>query len=159
MTKRSAVAGEPGLQRRLGVFDAVVIGLGSMIGAGIFAALAPAARAAGSGLLLGLALAAVVAYCNATSSARLAAQYPASGSADALSKSIPNTDEPPTNEPRPQTRDVAAQPWPTAPRESGGAPVHTCHHDRRPSGSPSIVVERTSALAARNGLLELLPLH
>src|ERR671934_2462326 len=67
------------LRRRLGVFDAVVIGLGSMIGAGIFAALAPAARAAGSGLLLGLALAAVVAYCNATSSARLAARYPASG--------------------------------------------------------------------------------
>jgi APA family basic amino acid/polyamine antiporter len=61
------------------VFDAVVIGLGSMIGAGIFAALGPAAHAAGSGLLLGLALAAVVAYCNATSSARLAALYPASG--------------------------------------------------------------------------------
>ena len=68
-----------GLRRSLGVFDAVVIGLGSMIGAGIFAALGPAARAAGSGLLLGLALAAVVAYCNATSSARLAALYPASG--------------------------------------------------------------------------------
>ncbi|MFD7437504.1 APC family permease [Streptomyces sp. NPDC059861] len=67
------------LDRRLGVPDAVVIGLGSMIGAGIFAALAPAAQAAGSGLLLGLALAAVVAYCNATSSARLAARYPASG--------------------------------------------------------------------------------
>lgn len=50
-----------------------------MIGAGIFATLAPAAGAAGSGLLLGLALAAVVAYCNATSSARLAARYPASG--------------------------------------------------------------------------------
>ncbi|OBK60646.1 transporter [Mycobacterium colombiense] len=67
------------LRRSLGVFDAVVIGLGSMLGAGIFAALGPAARAAGSGLLLGLALAAVVAYCNATSSARLAACYPASG--------------------------------------------------------------------------------
>nr|WP_258310608.1 APC family permease [Streptomyces sp. FT05W] len=67
------------LQRRLGVPDAVMMGLGSMIGAGIFASLAPAARAAGSGLLVGLALAAVVAYCNATSSARLAALYPASG--------------------------------------------------------------------------------
>ena len=67
------------LRRSLGVFDAVTIGLGSMIGAGIFAALGPAARAAGSGLLLGLAVAAVVAYCNATSSARLAARYPASG--------------------------------------------------------------------------------
>ncbi|MCG3043168.1 APC family permease [Streptomyces sp. S1A] len=69
----------PGLRRRLGTGDAVVIGLGSMIGAGVFAAFAPAARAAGAGLLLGLALAAVVAYCNATSSARLAARYPESG--------------------------------------------------------------------------------
>ncbi|MGW0910822.1 APC family permease [Streptomyces sp. NPDC002784] len=68
-----------GLRRTLGVGDAVVIGLGSMIGAGIFAALAPAAHAAGTGLLLGLAVAAVVAYCNAASSARLAARYPASG--------------------------------------------------------------------------------
>ncbi|WP_293049031.1 APC family permease [Mycobacterium sp.] len=75
----NAPSGNGELRRSLGVFDAVVIGLGSMIGAGIFAALGPAARAAGSGLLLGLALAAVVAYCNATSSARLAARYPASG--------------------------------------------------------------------------------
>ncbi|SFB45770.1 amino acid/polyamine/organocation transporter, APC superfamily [Amycolatopsis marina] len=67
------------LARRLGTFDAVTIGLGSMIGAGVFVAFAPAAAAAGSGLLLGLALAAVVAYCNATSSARLAACYPSSG--------------------------------------------------------------------------------
>lgn len=67
------------LRRRLGTGDAVVIGLGSMIGAGIFAALGPAAKAAGSGLLVGLAVAAVVAYCNATSSARLAVRYPASG--------------------------------------------------------------------------------
>ncbi|MUL47986.1 amino acid permease [Mycobacterium sp. CBMA293] len=63
----------------MGLFDAVTIGLGSMIGAGIFVALAPAARAAGTGLLAGLAIAAVIAYCNATSSARLAAVYPASG--------------------------------------------------------------------------------
>lgn len=67
------------LARRLGTGDAVVIGLGSMLGAGVFAAFTPAAEAAGSGLLVGLALAAVVAYCNATSSAQLAAQYPASG--------------------------------------------------------------------------------
>src|SRR3954451_24699109 len=50
-----------------------------MIGAGVFAAFGPAARAAGAGVLLALAAAAVVAYCNATSSARLAARYPASG--------------------------------------------------------------------------------
>ncbi|MFG3002786.1 APC family permease [Streptomyces calvus] len=79
MSKPSTVGVPDELRRRLGVTDAVVIGLGSMIGAGVFAALAPAARAAGSGLLIGLALAAVVAYCNATSSARLAARHPASG--------------------------------------------------------------------------------
>ena len=68
-----------GLARRLNTADAVVIGLGAMIGAGVFAAFGPAAEAAGAGLLIGLALAAVVAYCNATSSAQLAALYPESG--------------------------------------------------------------------------------
>jgi len=67
------------LARRLGLTDAVVIGLGSMLGAGVFAAFAPAAAAAGGGLLIGLAIAALVAYCNATASAQLAAQYPSSG--------------------------------------------------------------------------------
>ncbi|MDT9688537.1 APC family permease [Streptomyces sp. P9(2023)] len=67
------------LRRSLGVFDAVVIGLGSMVGAGIFVALGPAAGAAGAGLLPALGVAALVAYCNAMASARLAARYPASG--------------------------------------------------------------------------------
>jgi APA family basic amino acid/polyamine antiporter len=67
------------LSRRLGTGDAVMIGLGSMIGAGIFASFAPAAAAAGGGLLIALGAAAVVAYCNASSSARLAALYPSSG--------------------------------------------------------------------------------
>ncbi|MGA6203762.1 APC family permease [Nocardia testacea] len=52
-----------------------------MIGAGIFAALGPAARSAGAGLPVGLVVAAVIAYCNATSTARLAARYPVSGGA------------------------------------------------------------------------------
>ena len=69
------------LARRLGTTDAVVIGLSSMIGAGVFAAFAPAAAAAGSGLLIGLGVAAVVAYGNATSTAQLAARYPVSGGA------------------------------------------------------------------------------
>ncbi|MGQ0679479.1 MAG: APC family permease [Actinomycetota bacterium] len=67
------------LARRLDTSDAVVIGLGSMIGAGVFAAIGPAAEVAGAGLLIGLAVAAVIAYCNALSSAQLAALYPASG--------------------------------------------------------------------------------
>jgi len=70
-------AGE--LARRLTLTDAVVIGLGAMIGAGVFAAPGPAAAAAGSWLLLSLALAALVAYANATSSAQLAALYPEAG--------------------------------------------------------------------------------
>ncbi|MGK5518404.1 APC family permease [Micromonospora sp. URMC 107] len=68
------------LARRLGVADAVVIGLGSMLGAGIFVVFAPAAAAAGgAGLLAALVLAGAIAFCNATSSARLAARYPESG--------------------------------------------------------------------------------
>lgn len=67
------------LQRRLGTGDAAIIGIGSMVGAGVFAVLGPAASAAGAGLLIGLGIAAVVAYCNAVASAQLAAQYPVSG--------------------------------------------------------------------------------
>jgi APA family basic amino acid/polyamine antiporter len=51
-----------------------------MLGAGVFAVFGPAARAAGGGgLLPALAIAGLVAYGNATSSARLAARYPSSG--------------------------------------------------------------------------------
>lgn len=57
----------------------MVIGLGSMLGAGVFVSLAPAAAAAGAGLLVGLVVAAMVAGCNAASSAQLAAQHPSAG--------------------------------------------------------------------------------
>ncbi|MET9318487.1 APC family permease [Kribbella sp. NPDC003505] len=77
--ERQASPAGAGLARRLGLGDAVLIGLGSMVGAGVFAVWSPAARAAGSGLLVGLVIAAVVAYCNAVSSAQLAAVYPVSG--------------------------------------------------------------------------------
>jgi basic amino acid/polyamine antiporter, APA family len=65
--------------RRLTLADAVVLGLGSMLGAGVFAAFAPAAAAAGAGLLIALGIAATVAYCNGIASAQLAARYPESG--------------------------------------------------------------------------------
>lgn len=67
------------LARKLSTADAVTIGLGAMIGAGVFAAPGPAASAAGTWLLAGLGLAATVAYANATSAAQLAALYPESG--------------------------------------------------------------------------------
>lgn len=66
-------------QRVLGLPGAVILGLGSMLGAGVFVAFAPAAASAGSGLLISLVIAALVAFCNALSSARLARLYPVAG--------------------------------------------------------------------------------
>ncbi|HEY6593545.1 MAG TPA: amino acid permease, partial [Asanoa sp.] len=52
------------LSRRLGLADAVAVGLGSMLGAGVFVVFAPAtARAGGLGLLVALGLAGLVAAC------------------------------------------------------------------------------------------------
>ncbi|MFD5215582.1 APC family permease [Microbacterium sp. NPDC058345] len=67
------------LARRLSLTDAVAVGLGSMIGAGVFAVWGPALGVAGSGILIALAVAALVAFCNATSSAQLAAVHPVAG--------------------------------------------------------------------------------
>ncbi|MFC9560327.1 APC family permease [Agromyces sp. NPDC056965] len=72
---------QPSLARRLGLRQAVAIGLAAMIGAGVFAVFAPAAQAAGAGLMIGLAIAAFVALANAGSTAQLAARYPESGGA------------------------------------------------------------------------------
>ena len=76
----------PSLARRLGTVDATVIGLASMLGAGVFAAFTPAAQAAGAGLLVGLVVAAIVATGNALSTAQLAASYPTSGGAYAYGR-------------------------------------------------------------------------
>jgi len=67
------------LRRTLGQRDAVAIGMGSMVGAGLFAVWGPAVSAAGQGLVLALLLASAVALCNALSSAALAARYPSAG--------------------------------------------------------------------------------
>ncbi|GAA2743427.1 amino acid permease [Terrabacter aerolatus] len=75
----SSPRAQPALARRLTTRDAAFIGVGSMVGAGLFTAFAPAAAAAGSWMLASLGIAAVIAFCNATSSAQLAAQYPTSG--------------------------------------------------------------------------------
>lgn len=69
------------LSRRLGTGDAVVVGLGAMIGTGVFVVWQPAAARSGRWLLVGLALAAFVAFCNATSTAQLAAVHPRAGGA------------------------------------------------------------------------------
>jgi APA family basic amino acid/polyamine antiporter len=74
-------APQPSLARRLTLGGAVAIGLASMIGAGVFAAFTPASAAAGDWLLLGLAIAAFVAFANASSTGQLAARHPESGGA------------------------------------------------------------------------------
>lgn len=79
MTSPAPLTGHGELRRTLGVRDAAGVGLGAMIGAGVFAAWGPAAGAAGAWLLIALLLAAVIALCNAWSSAALAVRYPQAG--------------------------------------------------------------------------------
>lgn len=67
------------LKRELGVFGAAMMGLGSIVGTGVFVSLGVAAGVAGPAVILAIALAALVAMCNAFSSAQLAASHPISG--------------------------------------------------------------------------------
>lgn len=69
------------LHREIGVFGATFMGLGSILGAGVFVSLAVAAGVAGPWVVLATVLAALVALCNASSSAQLAATHPVSGGA------------------------------------------------------------------------------
>lgn len=70
---------EGGLLRVLSLRDAVGIGLGAIIGAGIFVVTGVAAGVSGPAMLISLLIAGVVAAFNALSSAQLAAVYPHSG--------------------------------------------------------------------------------
>jgi basic amino acid/polyamine antiporter, APA family len=67
------------LRRDLRLLDAVGVGLGAIIGAGIFVVTGVAAGIAGPGIMVGLLIAGAVAMFNALSSAQLAATYPQSG--------------------------------------------------------------------------------
>ena len=67
------------LQRVVGLPGAILMGLGSIMGAGVFVSLGLGEEVAGPSVLLALALAAVVATCNGLSSAQLAANHPVSG--------------------------------------------------------------------------------
>ncbi|TFD53454.1 APC family permease [Cryobacterium frigoriphilum] len=76
----------PTLKRHLGTGRATIVGLSAMIGAGVFYVWAPAAAVAGSGLLIGLVIAAVIASLNALSSTQLAMAHPVSGGAYAFGR-------------------------------------------------------------------------
>lgn len=67
------------LKRELGVFGATMMGLGSILGTGVFVSIGIAAGVAGPAVILAIALAALVAVSNGLSSAQLAANHPVSG--------------------------------------------------------------------------------
>ncbi|WP_432798311.1 APC family permease [Poriferisphaera sp. WC338] len=67
------------LRREVGVLGAVMMGLGSIMGTGVFVSIGIAAGITGPSVVLAIALAALVAMCNAFSSAQLAASHPVSG--------------------------------------------------------------------------------
>jgi len=67
------------LKRQVGVAGAVVLGLGSIIGTGVFVSVGLGVGIAGAWVVLAILLAALVALCNGLSSAQLAANHPVSG--------------------------------------------------------------------------------
>ncbi|MEG4457798.1 APC family permease [Microcoleus sp. N9_A1] len=69
----------PLLKRELGVFGATLMGLGSIVGTGVFVSIGIAAEIAGPGVILAVGIAALVAVCNGLNSAQLAANHPVSG--------------------------------------------------------------------------------
>lgn len=78
--RQSELNGSPaGVRRDLGLLDSIGVGLGAIVGAGIFVVLGVAAGVSGPAVILAIALAGVVAAANALSSAQLAAAYPVSG--------------------------------------------------------------------------------
>jgi len=79
MAAPSSDGAPPGLRRDLGLVDAVGIGFGAIVGAGIFVVTGVAAGIAGPAFLIGLLVAGIAATANALSSAQLAAEYPQSG--------------------------------------------------------------------------------
>ncbi|HEY0981741.1 MULTISPECIES: APC family permease [unclassified Schlesneria] len=75
----SSAGSHPQLKREVGVLGATMMGLGSIIGTGIFVSIGIAAGVAGPAFILSIAIAALVAACNGLSSAQLAANHPVSG--------------------------------------------------------------------------------
>jgi APA family basic amino acid/polyamine antiporter len=67
------------LKRELGLGEAILLGLGSILGTGVFVSLGIAAGVTGPSVLLAILFAGGLACCNALSSAQLAAAHPVSG--------------------------------------------------------------------------------
>lgn len=77
--QRNSATAPVRLRREVGLFGAVMMGLGSIIGTGVFVSLAVAAGVTGPSVLLAIGIGALVASFNGLSSAQLAASHPMSG--------------------------------------------------------------------------------
>lgn len=77
--KSDSRVSSPALRREVGVWGAVFMGLGSIVGTGVFVSIAIAVNVTGPAVILAIALAALVAIFNGLSSAQLAAAHPVSG--------------------------------------------------------------------------------
>lgn len=69
----------PSLRREIGTFGAVMMGLGSIVGTGVFVSIGIAAGVAGPAVVVAVGVGALVATFNGLSSAQLAANHPVSG--------------------------------------------------------------------------------
>jgi len=67
------------LKRQIGLWSAVFLGLGSMMGAGLYVSLALAAGLCGPAVVVAISVAGLLALSNGLSSAQLAAAHPVSG--------------------------------------------------------------------------------
>lgn len=77
--KGASVPGPQNLRRDLHLDSATLLGLGSILGTGVFVSIGLVAGLAGAWTPVAVLVAAIVAACNALSSAQLAAAYPQSG--------------------------------------------------------------------------------
>ena len=73
------MASTPQLRREIGVFGATLMGLGSIVGTGVFVSIAIATSIAGPSVIIAVAIAGLVATCNALNSGQLAVNHPVSG--------------------------------------------------------------------------------
>ena len=75
-------------KRTLTLKNSILLGLSSMIGAGLFFNISPTSKIASYSSILGLLLAGTVAYANASSSAQLARIYPQTGGTYLYAKNV-----------------------------------------------------------------------
>ena len=72
-------AADTSLRRELGLGGAILMGLGAILGTGVFVSIGIGAGIAGSAVIPAIVIAALLALCNALSAAQLAAAHPVSG--------------------------------------------------------------------------------